>query len=89
MKITEYEDIDALEHLFDLGWVKYTRTTIGSGESGINVSMIKDEKSEVIYLERYNPTAESMTVYSYNKSEYPLEWIIEEGGRIKGQIINL
>lgn len=87
MNITEYENVDALENLFDLGWLKYTRTTIGSGESGVNVSMIRDEKSGVLYIERYNPTADTMTVFSYKKNEYPLEWVIEEGGKVKGQII--
>lgn len=74
---TEYKRVKELADIFDEYWVPFEYTELKS-EVGVNVSKLVDEKSGDVYLERYDPTIDTYTVYKFDKWSVPTEWSPEE-----------
>lgn len=80
MKKTEYNNVSEIETLFDQGWVPFEKKLIGYGDSGYPAYYIIDNKSGVMYIEKYDSIKEEYIVYSYPKDEHPTEWVLDVGG---------
>ena len=77
---TDYNSVEEIVSYFEQYWVPYKTWEIGFGESGIRCFAVIDEKSNKVYLERYDSTIDTKNVYSFEKNDYPDKWRPEEDG---------
>ena len=80
MKKTEYSSVTELETLFEEYWVPYSIKEIGVCECGTIIKSILDEKSNMLYLERYNTIKESYELFSFESGDHPIKWRLEDDG---------
>jgi len=86
MTKTNYTSVEEIETMFDEFWVPFDKKELGTSDTGIIINAIVDEKSGKLYIERFEPITENITVYSFEGGNHPTTWLLEEGGSIEATL---
>jgi 1-acyl-sn-glycerol-3-phosphate acyltransferase len=75
---TDYKRVQVLAKLFEDYWIPFDIVPLDVGGTNMVVNKLTDHKSGSVYIERFDPSVNSFTVYKFDKFNVPKEWQIEE-----------
>tara|TARA_R110000824_G_C14887030_1_gene644019 strand:- start:297 stop:554 length:258 start_codon:yes stop_codon:yes gene_type:complete len=75
---TEYSRVSEIVKIFDGYWIPFDVVCLEAGGNNVSIDKLTDKKSGAVYLERFDPSVNSYSVYKFDKFNIPQEWQIEE-----------